>query len=455
MAPDLITHDARTGKVFRRYSVTTDSEIKQIVINAQKAQKKWSESSISSRQAILRKVSERLLLHTEQIIEAEVCESGKFPDDALSDLHAASKMWKMAADILGSQETEFERSQARFTEGFEIGVPVGVVAMITPSNYPLIVLSERLPFALAAGCAVIAKPSEITPTSTLIIQQICLQCGVPPDIFAVVIGDGLEGGTKLVANKLINMVSFTGSTATARHIVSKIDPISVKTSFELGGKNSAVIFNDADIEKACESIAFAAMINGGRACIAVSRIVVHASVVRDVEIMLKQNLIQNLEANRASNGIGLPQPLSKSHFKRLNDWANSALNLGASEILICPDGSNHVSPRIFSNLSPLEPLFSEELFAPYLTLNVFEGYEDALKIANAGSYGLAGYCWTSSRDISSRFSRDIYAGRIWINSDMRKMDIQLPIGGFRESGIGRELGSDAVKRYTASKSVIV
>jgi len=454
MAPNLNTRDARTGRLFRRYSLTTDSEINQIVLDAYKTQKKWAESSISSRQAILLRVSEGLLFHAEQIIEAEVCESGKFPDDALSDLHAAARMWKMAADILGSHETEFEKSQARFTDGFEIGVPVGVVAMITPSNYPIIVLSERLPFALAAGCAVIAKPSELTPTSTLIVQQICHQCGIPPEIFTVVIGDGLDGGSKLVANKLINMVSFTGSTATARQIVSKIDPISVQTSFELGGKNSAVIFKDADIEKACESIAYAAMINGGRACIAVSRIVAHASVVRDVEVLLKHNLIQKLEANQASNQIGLPQPISKSHIKRLNDWAKAAINLGATEILICPDVSNQVSPRIFSNLSSLEPLFSEELFAPYLTLSVFDEYEDALEIANAGSYGLAGYCWTGSRDISAQFSRDIFAGRIWINSDMRKMDIRLPIGGFRESGSGRELGVDAVKRYTTSKTVI-
>ena len=454
MAVNLITHDFRNGMIYRRYLATSDSEIERMVEDAQKAIKDWSKASILSKQKILRRVSEKLLLEQERIIEAEVSESGKFRDDAISDLYAASKMWEMAADILGDQDPDAVNNKSKLVDGYELNTPVGVVAMITPSNYPIIVLSERLPFALAAGCAVVAKPSEFTPTSTLIVQQICHQCGVPPEIFAVVIGDGVQSGSKLVSNKLINMVSFTGSTATARDIVSKIDPITVKTSFELGGKNSAVIFEDADVEKACESIAYAATINGGRACIAISRIVVHSSIINDVEVLLKQNLIKRLAANRTLNETDLPQPISESHKKKLNSWVNTALKLGASEILIASNKESQVSPRIFSNLSPFVPPFSEELFAPYLTLNSFEKYEEAIEIANAGNYGLAGYCWTNSGTISERFSRDIYAGRIWINSDMRRMNIRLSIGGFRDSGTGRELGVDAVKRYTASKTVI-
>jgi betaine-aldehyde dehydrogenase len=454
MATKLITHDVRFGNVYREYLASTDSEINLFVEKAQKAVKDWYRVPNLSKQKILRKVSEELLSERERIIEAEVCEAGKFRDDAISDVYASSKLWAMAADLTSEQDAKDTRYESELVDGHELHVPVGVVAMITPSNYPLIVLSERLPFALAAGCAVVAKPSEFTPTSTLIVQQICHQCGVPPDIFSVVIGDGVKSGVKLISNKSIGMVSFTGSTKTARNILSRIDPINVRMSFELGGKNSAVIFEDADIEQACESIAYASTINGGRACIAVSRVVAHSSIVDEVKSVLKRKLIEHLAINRDSNGSDLPQPISKGHIKILRSWADRALKLGARETSIYPNDQGDVVPRIFFNLNPLEPLFSEELFAPYLTLNSFNDYEEAIAIANAGHYGLAGYCWTKSESTSEQFSRDIHAGRIWINSDMRKMDIRLSIGGFRDSGYGRELGADAIKRYTASKTII-
>jgi acyl-CoA reductase-like NAD-dependent aldehyde dehydrogenase len=454
MATKLITHDARSGNVYRQYSVSTESEIDKFVEKARKAVKDWSQVSIQSKQKILRRVSDGLLSERERIIEAEVYEAGKFRDDAISDLNASSELWRMAADKLDGQGAEGPACLSEIVDGHERHDPVGVVAMITPSNYPLIVLSERLPFALAAGCAVVAKPSEFTPTSTLIVQQICHQSGVPSEIFSVVIGDGMQSGVKLISNKSISMVSFTGSTKTARSIMSMIDPINVKTSFELGGKNSAVIFEDADIERACESVAYASTINGGRACIAISRVVAHSSIVVEVEALLRRKLIERLAVNRKLNGADLPQPISRGHEKTLSLWASKALELGAREITIGQSKNGYVIPRIFLNLSPLEPLFSEELFAPYLTLNSFNDYEEAIAIANAGHYGLAGYCWTKSDTTSERFSRDIHAGRIWINSDMRRMEIKLSIGGFRDSGSGRELGADAIKRYTASKSII-
>jgi acyl-CoA reductase-like NAD-dependent aldehyde dehydrogenase len=200
---------------------------------------------------------------------------------------------------------------------------------------------------------VVAKPSEFTPTSTVIIQQICHESGVPPEIFSVVIGDGMQSGVKLISNKSINMVSFTGSTKTARSIMSMIDPINVKTSFELGGKNSEVIFEDADIERACESVAYASTINGGRACIAISRVVAHSSIVVEVEAVLRRKLIERLAVNRELNGAELPQPISKGHEKFLSSWANKALKLGAREITIGPSKNGYVIPRIFLNLSPL------------------------------------------------------------------------------------------------------
>ena len=454
MKTKLITHDVMSGNVYRRYLVTTEFEIDQFVKKAQDAIKDWSRVPILSKQKILRRVAEELLSEKERIIDAEVCESGKFRDDAMSDLYASSKLWLMAAENLDRQGAEHTPNKSELVDGHELHDPVGVVAMITPSNYPLIVLSERLPFALAAGCAVVAKPSEFTPTSTLIVQQICHHCGVPPEIFSVVVGDGAQSGVKLISNVSIGMVSFTGSTKTARSIMSRIDPINVRTSFELGGKNSAVIFEDANIEQACESVAYASTINGGRACIAVSRVLAHSSIVDDVKAVLKRKLIERLAVNRELYGADLPQPITKGHGKILRSWANKALKLGAREILIDSNKKGHVVPRIFYDLSPFEPLFSEELFAPYLTLNSFNVYEEAIAIANAGHYGLAGYCWTNSETTSERFSRDIYAGRIWINSDMRRMEIRLPIGGFRDSGYGRELGDDAIKRYTASKTII-
>lgn len=419
----------------------------------------WGNLEVASRLAVLRRICDCINERRRDLAALEASESGKFFRDALGEIDSCVQLWNYAVKLLNLELRTTE--EFRILGGNLIGKityrPLGPVLMITPFNYPLVVLSERLPFALAAGASVVVKPSEITPSSTVELCRLARECGLPEHAFQVVLGDG-KVGTQLVSDSAFKLVSFTGSSRTAQAVSALIDHRSVRTSFELGGKNSFIVLKDADLVGAAESAVYAATINGGQACIAPSRLVVEDSIFEEFSERLNVHLSEIVLRNLREFGVPIQQPPTESHIARAklhlrniheSNWepADYWINDIPSNAL-----GDFVRPHIFKVPRPNGDLFNEEFFVPFLTLSSFVGLDEAVDLANSGDMGLAAYFWTNSRDSMLQLHRRVRAGRQWWNCDMRSFSPELPIGGFGLSGIGRELGVDALNHYRLSSA---
>jgi acyl-CoA reductase-like NAD-dependent aldehyde dehydrogenase len=415
----------------------------------------WSRLSANTRLQVLTRIRDAIVDDAEILAEVEAKESGKFRNSAIDDVNGCIELWSYALELL-TNEINDPLLRHRFGNNqtaLEIKRPVGPVLMITPFNYPLIVLSERLPFALAAGCPVIVKPSETTPSSAVRLSAIARECGLPSGAFQVVPGDGFTGA-RLAADKRFAMISFTGSTAVAKQISDGIDHRQTRTSFELGGKNSFVVSQTADLDAAAKSAAFASTINGGQACIAPSRMIIHQDIYHEFLALLKTELAGIVEQNLELHGLPIQQPLQGRHLTR----AISALaeirsqhhwrELFDPELLSSKfDLRKFVLPRVFEVSGIPGALFCEEFFVPYLTASQFTSLDEAIDLANYGEYGLAAYLWSTSEEELYQLTTSVRAGRQWVNCDMRSFSPRVAIGGFGLSGIGRELGPTALDWY--------
>ena len=433
----------------------TVSEVIASAVKESEVETGWGRISARQRLAVLKDVRNEIAKYADQLAEIEARESGKFLENSLEEVRSCIVLWDYAITLLAN-EIDFGLRASRFGENRFSSIvrrPVGPVLMITPFNYPLVVLSERLPFALAAGCPVVVKPSEVTPSSTRRLCEIARECGLPSGAMQVVEGDG-EFGSRLVADRRFSMISFTGSTDVAHKISKAIDHRQTRTSFELGGKNSFIVSRSADLLEAAESAAFASTVNGGQACIAPSRLIVHQVIQEEFKKYLLDSLVTLVETNFQRYGVPIQQPPTTKHASRALELLKSIqLNPGWKQILDIEqafphcDLSQFVYPHVFETSDQACPLFNEEFFAPYLALTTFTSVEQAINLANSGSYGLAAYFWTNSDDELAKFVSTVRAGRQWHNCDMRDSNPGIPIGGFGLSGIGRELGPDALNWY--------
>jgi len=440
----------------------TVSEVIASAVKESEVETGWGRISARQRLAVLKDVRNGIAKYANQLAEIEARESGKFLENSLEEVRSCIVLWDYAITLLAN-EIDFGLRASRFGENRFSSIvrrPVGPVLMITPFNYPLIVLSERLPFALAAGCPVIVKPSDVTPSSTQRLREIARECGLPSGAMQVVEGDG-EFGSRLVVDRRFSMISFTGSTDVAQKISVAIDHRQTRTSFELGGKNSFIVSRSADLLEAAESAAFASTVNGGQACIAPSRLIVHQEVEKEFRRHLLNSLIKLVERNLYRYALPIQQPPTAKHTSRALELLKRIENSSRWRELFdlqqhfpnC-DLNQFVYPRVFETTDQACPLFNEEFFAPYLAFITFTSVEQAIDLANSGSYGLAAYFWTNSDDELAKFVSTVRAGRQWHNSDMRDSHPGIPIGGFGLSGIGRELGPDALNWYQQPIGVI-
>jgi len=415
----------------------------------------WSRISAKQRLRTLINVKDGIARNASELAEIEARESGKFLESAIAELRDCITLWNYAIQLL-TVEIDSSSTINQFGENrlcSELRRPIGSVLMITPFNYPLIVLAERLPFALAAGCPVVVKPSEVTPSSTQRLSEIAYECGLPSGAMQVVEGDG-DVGFRLVADRRFSMITFTGSTEVAKKISAVVDHRQTKTSFELGGKNSLIVARSANLIQAAESAAFASTVNGGQACIAPSRLIVHQEVRGQFLKQFLEELVKLVRGNLERYGLPIQQPPTSSHasqafevlqaIRRSPQW-NEILDLKR----FFPDIEldQFVYPHIFETSDTLGTLFNKEFFVPYIALSTFSNIEQAISLANSGSYGLAAYFWTNSKVELEQFTSMVRAGRQWHNCDMRDSDPRIPIGGFGLSGIGRELGPNALDWY--------
>lgn len=344
---------------------------------------------------------------------------------------------------------------------YTVRKPLGVVAAITPWNSPVINMMLKVTTALAAGCSVVVKPSELTPLSALRLAQLALDAGIPAGVLNVVPGVGRTAGQALAEHPGIAKVSFTGSTAVGRAIIESSQHNLAHLTLELGGKSPDIVFGDVNIDEVVPMAAWAAFRNSGQVCVSGSRLLVHSSIYRKFLDRLTDFTQRIVVGNGLDAGTELGPLISTAQADRVEGYINSGVNEGASLITggqrICdaarPTGQ-FIAPTIFADVTPDMKIVAEEIFGPVVTVTPFDTIDEAVQMANATPYGLAAGIWTRDLTTAHLTSNAIDAGMVWVNG-YSLYDPALPFGGHKLSGYGAKSGREAVEECTQIKTVVM
>lgn len=343
--------------------------------------------------------------------------------------------------------------------GMTVTEPYGVVGAITPWNFPVSMAGWKLGPALAAGNAVVLKPSELTPFSALRLAELSVRAGIPAGLVNIVLGDGPTTGTALTGHPGIAKVSFTGSTGAGQAIMANIARTGVKPmTLELGGKSPQVVFADADLELAADCIARSILFNAGQACVAGSRLIVEASVAERLAEALALRFAGARPGATWDADSRYSPIVSERQIARIEGLVDAAVAAGA-EVLAGGgrmDGPGYFfAPTLLAGVGPDSAAVREEIFGPVLTLQTFETEEEAMRLADHPTYGLCAGVFTRDLSRALRAVRRIEAGTVWVNRYGRSRDHILATGGYKSSGIGKDLGREAYHANRRAKSVLI
>jgi acyl-CoA reductase-like NAD-dependent aldehyde dehydrogenase len=418
----------------------------------------WLGWSGKDRATLLLKVADLIERDIERIALIEVLESGKPISQARAEIEGAADIWRYAASLARTLHGDSHNSLGPDMLGLVLKEPIGVVSIITPWNFPFLIVSQKLPFALAAGCTAVIKPSELTPSTTVILGELLAEAGLPRGVANIVLGFGDPVGAALSTDPRVDMVTFTGSTGVGKAITAAASGTLKKVSLELGGKNPQVIFPDADLDQAADAIAFGVYFNAGECCNSGSRIIVHEDVAealteKVVALSRKVRFGDPLDPDTQVGAI-----VSDAHLAKIDGHVQAALADGASvpiggETLIVEGMKGRFyKPTVVTHVRPDMPIAFEEVFGPVLSVLTFKTMDEALALANGATYGLSAGVW--SRDMSTclSFTRRVQAGTVWTNTWMDGF-AELPFGGMKESGTGRELGRYGLEEFLEVKTV--
>ncbi|CAN7267020.1 aldehyde dehydrogenase family protein [Pararhizobium sp. LjRoot235] len=409
----------------------------------------------------------RLMQRWADLIEQEVVPLARL--EAVGSTRPVGHL--IAGDIAATAEqirffAEFadkEGSDLVPTDGNSLGMIMteayGVVGAITPWNFPLSMAGWKLGPALAAGNAVVLKPSEMTPFSTLYLAELAVRAGLPAGLINIVLGDGPTTGTAITGHPGIAKVSFTGSTGAGSAIMANIARTGIKPmTLELGGKSPQLVFADADLDMTARAIATGILANAGQACVAGSRLIVEAKVAD----ALTEALVARLAAIRPGptwdEATDYSPIISERQIGRMDSIVRATVEGGAE----CLAGGKRLdregyfyAPTLISGVTATSPAVLEEIFGPVLTIQTFEDEDEALSLADHPTYGLAAGLFTRDLSRAIRLIRRLQAGTVWVNRYGRSRDHILPTGGYKQSGIGKDLGREAYLANRKSKSVLI
>lgn len=420
----------------------------------------WSRMRPADRERLLFQLSVLIEQNGLELSALETLQSGKLQGIARAvDVGSGAEFVRYMA----GWATKIEGQTLQPSIGFPPGVqyhtwtrrePVGVVAAVVPWNFPLAIALWKVAPALATGCTVVLKPSPETPLTALRLAELALEAGFPPGVLNVLCGAG-ETGAALVSHPGINKISFTGSTATGQAIGRMAIDNLTRTTLELGGKSPLIVLEDADIQQAAFGAAMGIFFNQGQVCTASSRIYVQRKHFDAVT----HEIVRIAEGMKIGSGFDpssqLGPVVSKRHFERVMDYLDSAREEGAMALTGGErSGSSgyFVKPTVLVNTAPDMRVVREEIFGPVVVAMPFDDVEEVIQLANASPYGLAASIWSNNLAQVHRMIPRLQAGTVWVNCH-NILDSNLPLGGYKKSGVGKDLGRAAVESYTELKSV--
>src|SRR5437773_2245063 len=419
----------------------------------------WPRMRAGERASYLFKLADAIDGRAGAFAVLETRNNGKPLREAKYDVADAANCFRYYAGLITKPQGQtFEVPDPNITT-MVVREPIGVCGQIIPWNYPLLMASWKLAPALAAGNVCILKPSEMTPLTALELAEIFRRIELPAGVVNIVSGPGVGVGEEIASNSRIDKVAFTGGTVTGRKIMVGAATNIKKISLELGGKNPNIVFADADLESAIDGALFGAFANQGEVCSAGSRLLVEKSIHKPlVEGMLKK--VPNIKLGHGLQpNVKMGPLISSNHRDKVEGYIKVGMQEGAK--LLCggkrPDAPEFkngffVEPTIFDDVKPAMRIAREEIFGPVLTVTTFDSEADAIRIANDTEYGLAAGIWTRNVQRAARVAQEIRAGIVWVNTYHPTFN-ELPWGGYKQSGIGRELGLYGIEEYLETKQV--
>ncbi|HEY1700165.1 MAG TPA: aldehyde dehydrogenase [Trebonia sp.] len=451
-----------TGKTWARVPDASEADVDRAVQSSRAAfEGEWAGWRPADRARFLIDFGQAIADNAEEIAQLQVAENGKLIREMAGQARLLREYFTYYAGLAQAPVGNTSPTHLKDMLNYTVREPIGVVAAITPWNSPLLLLAWKLGPALAAGNTVIAKPSEVTPVSTIRLAELACETGLPAGVFNVVTGLGSPSGTALTTHHGVDKIAFTGSTATGQAIASAAGRSLKRVSLELGGKSPNIVFDDADLEAALNGLVAGIFGASGQTCMAGSRILVQRSIYEEV--------VDEFGARARSIRIGDPQDTatemgtiaSRAQFDKVMhyigvaqaDGARLVAGGGPASVPSLPSGL-FLQPTVFADVSNEMIIAQEEVFGPIAALVPFDGEDDAVRIANDTQFGLAAGVWTANIQRAHRVAARLRAGTVWINN-YRKTGYSTPFGGYKQSGLGRENGPDALREYTEEKSVWV
>ena len=446
------------GGELASFALGTASDVDAAAAAAAAAQQVWAGTPCTERAAKLNRLADLMAQNLDMLAEIEAEEVGKPIKDGYGEIGHSINLTRYAAALAWEIPGRAQTHHGDSALGIVSYEPIGVVGMITPWNFPAVTLFQKLPYALAAGCAVVIKPSELTSGTTLEVARLAQEAGFPDGLINVVTGKGRDVGDAMVEHADIDMISFTGSTAVGIRIGEKCARQVKRAGLELGGKAANIVFADADIDDALDGVVLGTILNQGEECVAGTRLLVERRIADEFARKLADRISRLRVGLPLDKNSDMGAMIHEDHMNSVLAHIETARNEGAE--VVCGgarlsggdyDRGFFIAPTILANVTPKMTCFREEIFGPVISVTPFETVDEAVALANDTVYGLGNGMWTKDVDKAHQVSKRLKSGTVWVNTFLDGAP-QMPFGGYRRSGLGRENGQEGLIEFMLVKS---
>lgn len=459
-----VSENPANGEPVAKVYLPAEKDIDAAVDAAENAfySKEWRGMDHLKRAELLEKISEKLKERRNEITELEIADSGSAVRKAKADVANAASYFKVLAGQLRKFQFEVKdeaASRPGFSENFKVYEPVGVCAQIIPWNFPLVMAAWKIGPVIASGCTTVLKSAQETPVTASILAEIIRDVGVPAGVVNIVTGGAAEA-QYLLKNPKIRKVAFTGSTRVGRSIMEGAGKNLQRLSLELGGKSANIVLSDADLSIAVDGALYAFLYHSGQACDSGTRLFVEEKIYPAFRDALLKRIADVKVGVPTDPATGYGPVINKKQAESIMGYIETSKKEGAKLIYggkKLTDGEfskgHYIEPTLFE-VSPDNTIFNEEIFGPVLAITPVKSEEEAIKLANKSIYGLAGAVWSKDSERAKKVARQLETGTVWIN-EYHLLNPGMPFGGYKQSGLGREMGEEGLKAYLEVKHLWV
>lgn len=449
------TIDPTTGRPLAEVTISDPDTVQVAVIAAKRAQVLWWATDGQDRARAMRRTADLIRERGRWLGLADTLDVGRpIRDTVTRDVERAARLfefWAGTTDRLRGAAVPVQPGLSNVV----LREPYGVVGAITPWNYPLTNAATKLAPALATGNAVILKPAEDSPLSALLLGQCLLDAGLPAGLVSILTGPGETTGHAVVSHSAVEKIAFTGSTEVGRRIAQSCGASLKSVSLELGGKSPMLVFPDADLDAAADAAVFTAFLNSGQTCTAGTRLLLHSSIAEEMLDRITARLATLRVGDPLDEATDIGPVVSQGQLTTVREYVSSGLDEGAVRVDVpvdVPSGGCFHTPVVFTKVRPSMRIAREEIFGPVLSVFTFDKVDDAVVLANDSPYGLAASVWTADLHLAHSMSSALEVGLVWTNC-VHALHPGSPYGGYKNSGVGLEMGEEAIGQLMKVKSV--